>query len=203
MSKLITRESTALWVGRRWEDTVGDMGGDKVRRMINEAKAHGVSPFRQVTQVLPNGTEVPIEYTTVKLGPRGGLMAVGKSLRVVAELQARLVSTQQKLERDYWKLRDFENRYKHLLDVSDDPVLVLNASTLRVIEANPAAQQLLGMADKRKDDLTNRDISADLPAQERSALQASRAMCGRPARRRPSLCTWDRQQSAALRAAPS
>lgn len=172
ISKLITRESTAPWVGRRWEDTVGDMGGDKVRRMISEAKAHGVSPFRQVTQLLPNGTEVPIEYTTVKLGARGGLMAVGKSLRVVAELQARLVSTQQKLERDYWKLRDFENRYKHLLDVSDDPVLVLNASTLRVIEANPAAQQLLGTTgDKRKDDFTNRDIAADLPAQERSALQ--------------------------------
>lgn len=171
MSKMITRESTDPWVGRRWEDTVGDMGGDKVRRMISEAKTHGVSPFRQVTQLLPNGTEVPIEYTTVKLGARGGLMAVGKSLRVVAELQARLVSTQQKLERDYWKLRDFENRYKHLLDVSDDPVLVLNATSLRVIEANSAAQQMLGTGDKRKDDLTNRDITADLPAQERTALQ--------------------------------
>lgn len=171
ISKLITRESTDPWVGRRWEDTVGDMGGDKVRRMISEAKANGVSPFRQVTQLLPNGTEVPIEYTTVKLGARGGLMAVGKSLRVVAELQARLISTQQKLERDYWRLRDFENRYKHLLDVSDDPVLVLNANSLRVIEANPAAQLLLGTGDKRKDDLTNRDIAADLPAQERSALQ--------------------------------
>ena len=171
ISKLITRESTDPWVGRRWEDTVGDMGGDKVRRMISEAKANGVSPFRQVTQLLPNGSEVPIEYTTVKLGARGGLMAVGKSLRVVAELQARLVSTQQKLERDYWKLRDFENRYKHLLDVSDDPVLVLNATTLRVVEANPAAMQLLSTGDKRRDDLANRDITADLPAQERASLQ--------------------------------
>jgi transcriptional regulator PpsR len=171
VSKMFVRDSTDSWVGQRWEDTVGDVGGDKVRRMISEAKTHGVSPFRQVTQLFPNGAEMPIEYTTVKLGPKGGLMAVGKSLRAVAELQARLVSTQQKMERDYWKLRDFESRYKHLLEVSDDPVLVLNASTFRILEANPAASLLLAAGDKRREDLANRDFSAELTAQDRNSFQ--------------------------------
>lgn len=172
VSKLVARENIQGWVGRRWEDTVGDVGGDKIRRMIEDAKTLGVSSFRQVSQLFPSGLEMPMEYTTVKLGARGGLMAVGKSLRAVAELQARLISTQQKMERDYWKLRDFESRYKHLLDVSDEPVLVLNAATMRIVEANPAAQQIFNHGEKRKDDLANRDITADLTAQERSAFQS-------------------------------
>jgi transcriptional regulator PpsR len=93
-------------------------------------------------------------------------MAVGKSLRAVAELQARLISTQQKMERDYWKLRDFESRYKHLLEVSEEPVLVLNAQTLRVLEANPAALNLLGRTDRKRDD-TAREFIAELTPQER------------------------------------
>jgi len=170
VSRLMPRETVEAWVGRRWDETVAAVGGDKVRRMIEDAKAQGVSSFRQVTQLFPSGTEMPIEYTTVRLGPQGELMAVGKSLRAVAELQSRLVSTQQKLERDHWKLREVENRYKHLLEVSDEPVLVLNAATLRIVEANPAAQQLLGVGDRRREDLANRDITGDLSPQERTAF---------------------------------
>lgn len=171
VSKLVARESMQELVGRRWEETVGDVGGEKVRRMIQDAKTLGVSGFRQVTQLFPSGLQVPIEYTTVKFGPKGGLMAVGKSLRAVAELQARLVSTQQKMERDYWKLRDIESRYKHLLEASDEPVLLLNSTTLRIVEANPAAQQLFSTGDRRKDDVTQRDVMADLSPQDRTALQ--------------------------------
>lgn len=171
VSKNVARESIDAWVGRRWEDTVGDVGGDKVRRMIHDAKTQGVSPFRQVTQLFPSGVEMAIEYTTVKVGAKGGLMAVGKSLRAVAELQARLVATQQKLERDYWKLRDLESRYKHILEVSEEPVLVLNANTLRIVDANPAAHQLLGGNDRRRDDIASRDITADLSPQERTGFQ--------------------------------
>ncbi|RTL73049.1 MAG: transcriptional regulator PpsR [Hyphomicrobiales bacterium] len=170
VSKQVARENIESWVGRRWEETVGGVGSDKIRRMIQDAKATGVSSFRQVTQLFPSGFEMPMEYTTVRLAAKGGLMAVGKSLRAVAELQSRLISTQQKMERDYWKLRDFETRYKHLLEVSDEPVLVLNSTTLRIIDANPAAQRLLSNSEKRKDDLTNRDITADLSAQERNAF---------------------------------
>ena len=80
-----------------------------------------------------------MEYTTVLLGGRAGLLAIGKSLQAVAELQARLIAAQQAMERDYWKLREVETRYRLLFDASHEPVVLLNAGDLRILQANPAA----------------------------------------------------------------
>jgi transcriptional regulator PpsR len=99
-------------------------------------------------------------------------MAVGKSLRAVAELQSRLVVAQQTMERDYWKLRQVETRYRQLFEASDEPVLLLNASTLRVAEANPAAIPLFSQSSRKREGLTGRDILPTLSSQERTALIA-------------------------------
>jgi transcriptional regulator PpsR len=146
VSSSIAKEGLEGWVGRRWTDTVGDMAGDQVRRMVEDARDRGVSAFLQVTQRFPSGIEVPIEYTTVRLGGQAGLIAVGKSLQAVQELQTRLMAAQQAREQDYWKLREIETRSRLLFDASSEAVLVISASDLRVIESNPAAIRELGLA---------------------------------------------------------
>jgi transcriptional regulator PpsR len=65
-------------------------------------------------------------------------------LRATAALQQRLVEAQQSMERDYWKFRHAETRYRHLFQVASEAVLVVDATTQKVIEANPAAARLLG-----------------------------------------------------------
>ena len=110
LSRSLSDEGIEGWLGKRWNDTVVDSGGEKVRRMLNDAREQGVSAFRQVTQRFPSGLELPMEYTTVLLGGRAGLLAVGKNLQAVAELQARLIAAQQAMERDYWKMREVETR---------------------------------------------------------------------------------------------
>ena len=114
--------------------------------MVEEARRVGVSSFSQVTQRFPSGLELPIEYTTVRLGTKAGLIAVGKNLQAVAELQSRLLATQHAREQDYWKLRDIETRSRLLFDASNEAVLLLRADTLRIAEANPAAIRALGIA---------------------------------------------------------
>jgi transcriptional regulator PpsR len=146
VSASIAREGLEGWVGRRWTDTVGDLAGDQVRRMVEDARDRGVSAFLQVTQRFPSGIELPIEYTTVRLGGQAGLVAVGKSLQAVQELQTRLIAAQQAREQDYWKLREIEMRSRLLFDASSEAVLVISASDLRIIEANPAAIRELGLA---------------------------------------------------------
>src|SRR5262249_43732604 len=130
------------------------------------------SAFRQVTQLFPSGLELPMEYATVKLGPKAGLMAVGKNLSAVAELQSRLISTQQAMERDYWKLREVEARYKHLFEASDEAVILLNAGNSRVADANPAAAQALGLGPRRREDASGREFLSELSQQERNAFNA-------------------------------
>ena len=139
LSRSLSEEVVKSWLGKSWNETITDNGGDKVRRMLTDAREQGVSAFRQVTQRFPSGLELPMEYTTVLLGGRAGLLAIGKSLQAVAELQARLIAAQQAMERDYWKLREVETRYRLLFDASQEPVVLLKAADLRIIQANPAA----------------------------------------------------------------
>jgi transcriptional regulator PpsR len=50
------------------------------------------------------------------------------------------------MERDYWKLREVETRYRLLFNASNEAVLLVRAADLHVVEANPAAVTALGLA---------------------------------------------------------
>ncbi|WP_295448677.1 transcriptional regulator PpsR [uncultured Thiodictyon sp.] len=145
LSNLFAAEGVADWIGTAWADTVSESDGDGLRRMLEYARGTGVCAFRNVTQHFPSGLQLPVEYTTVLLGGHTGFLAVGKNLRAVAELQSRLVEAQQAMERDYWKLREVETRYRLLFNSSRDAVLLLRAANLRIVDLNPAAAQALGM----------------------------------------------------------
>ncbi len=145
LSNGFSGERVAEWIGSPWADTVAESDSESLRRMLADARRTGVCAFRPLTQRFPSGLELPIEYTTVRLDDHRGLIAVGKNLRAVAELQARLVEAQQAMERDYWKLREVETRYRLLFNSSSDAVLLLKAANLSIAELNPAAAQALGI----------------------------------------------------------
>ena len=172
VSSAIADEQTQSWVGRLWTDVVGEFGSEKVRRIVDDARTTGVSAFRQVTQRFPSGLELPIEYTAVRLGEKGGLLAIGKSLNAVAELQTRLIAAQQVMERDYWKLREVETRYRLLFDASNEAVVLLKASTLRIVEANPAALSALDLAALNPERVAGRDFMAQIAPDERTGFEA-------------------------------
>ncbi len=92
---------------------------------------------------------MPILYSAVQVGKDGRVVAVGRDLRAIAALQQRLVDAQQSMERDYWRLRQVETRYRFLFQMASEAVLVIDATSLRVVEANPAAGQLFGDASRR------------------------------------------------------
>jgi len=166
LSNAISDERVTEWLGRPWSETVVDVGENKVRSMVEDAQSIGVSAFREVTQRFPSGLELPIEYTAVRVGPDGGLIAIGKSLHAVAELQSRLVAAQQAMERDYWKLREVETRYRLLFDASEEAVVLVRASNLHIVEANPAAIRALGISPG------DRAFLLELPAADRAPLEA-------------------------------
>ncbi|MEQ8234361.1 MAG: transcriptional regulator PpsR [Gammaproteobacteria bacterium] len=162
----------ADWIGRAWSETVADVGADKVRRLIDDASAQGVSAFRQVNQKFPGGAEILMEYTAVRLGDRASLIAVGKSLQAVAQLQERLVAAQQAMERDYWKLRQVETRYQRLFQSSSEAVLVVSQPDCRIIEANPAAARALDPDGTRGAGANGVSLLEALAPDEQRALQA-------------------------------
>ena len=46
------------------------------------------------------------------------------------------------MERDYWRLREAETRYRHLFETSSEAVLIIDGLTQKVLEANPVARTL-------------------------------------------------------------
>ncbi len=127
------------WVGRPWNETVGFESKLKIDSLLREAAGAGLSKRRQVNHVLADGADFPVSYTALRLGRSGDIVAVGRDMRHVSALQQRLVEAQQSLERDYWRLRHVETRYRLLFQLSTDGILVIDATTLKVLDANGAA----------------------------------------------------------------
>lgn len=167
LSPAMAGETVDGWLGQPW----AEIGGDKVRRMVDDARSSGISAFRQINQRFPSGTEIPLEFTTVLLGGRAGMLAIGKNLQAVAELQSRLISAQQTMERDYWKLREVETRYRLVFDASDEAVLIVSASNLRIVEANRTAIEALSSTRRRSEDIVGRELMHDIVAEDRDAVR--------------------------------
>jgi transcriptional regulator PpsR len=160
------------WIGRRWIETVSDSGASKVQRLVADAREQRVSAFRQVPQRFPSGIELLIEYTAVRLGPRSGLVAVGKNLQAVGALQASVVAAQQAVERDYWRLRNIETRYRLLFNASSEASVLLESSSLRVLEANAAAARALRPGLSAVESIEGSEIAAEFAPADREGLLA-------------------------------
>ena len=140
----------ADWVGSAWIDTVTVESRPKVVEMIAAIGTDPTPRWRQVNHAAAGG-DVPVRYLVMALGDRhdasGRLIAIGRDMRGAAAMQQRLLQTQQSLERDYIRLRQAETRYRLLFDMASEPVLIVDAETRRIREANPAAHRLLDASD--------------------------------------------------------
>lgn len=137
------------WVGRSWAETVTVESRPKVAELLSDAAKKRARRWRHINHPSTRGADVPVLYSAVSLGSDGGVIAIGRDLRSVATLQQQLVDAQQSMERDYSRLRHLETRYRLLFQMGSEAVLIVDATTQRVLEANPAAAKLIGESGKR------------------------------------------------------
>lgn len=166
-------EDTGRWIGLPWVETVTPESRGKVEALMRDVAQTGVSRRRQVNHPMMSGTDLPVAYTAVRLsGKQGGLVAVGRDMRTIASLQQRLVETQQALERDYWRLRHVETRYRLLFQVSSEAILVVDSSNRRIVDANDAAGRLF---DRSTDKLIGRTFPIGVDPESEPALEQALA----------------------------
>jgi transcriptional regulator PpsR len=111
--------------------------------MLAAARRGEVQHWRQVNHPSRDG-DVPIRYAVLSVNGGEHRIAFGRDLREAGKLQQRLLQVQQSLERDYLRMRQLEARYRMLFERSTEPVMIVEAGTLRIREANPAAHVLVG-----------------------------------------------------------
>ncbi len=162
------------WLGRLWIDTVTVESRPKIESLLEDAFAGKPGRQRQVNHPSPRGQDLPVTYSVVKLrgSARGCVIVFGRDMRPAAVLQQRVVNAQQAMERDYWRLRDAETRYRLLFQIGTDAMLIVDGATYRITEANAAANELFG-------DSVATLVGASFPIGfDRAGMQAAQVLLG-------------------------
>lgn len=137
------------WVGQKFVETVTSECTNKVTDMLDEARKGETSRAREINHSMPHNDDTPVSYTAAKLNDNGDVIIFGQHIAEIAALQRRLMSSQLAMEREFSRLRGAESRYRAIFQLSDSPKIVVDASSLRVIDINPAASLVLGKGTQR------------------------------------------------------
>lgn len=138
-------EDFAELIERRWIDTVTSESRRKVEELLRDASGKAESRWREINQQCARG-QIPFRYVALDAGRDGRVIALGRDLRGDAALQQRLLHAQQSMERDYIRLRQAESRYRVLFQITSEAVIIVDQASRKVMEANPAAGEMLGIA---------------------------------------------------------
>ena len=186
------------WVGSAFVDTVTQDTRGKIESLLREVNDTGVSRRREVNLPGAGDTSIPVVFAAIRLGRDGPVLAVGRDMRAIAAIQQRFLDAQQELERDYWRQRQAEARYRQLFQVATDAVLVVDAASLVVIEANRAAAELF---DRTPAQLAGRPAVLAIDPASRPAVEellAAARASGQPAEIRARLAPPEGQPAVVL-----
>ena len=124
------------------------------------------------------GSESPVKYTFHRIGPDGAILLLGHDLRPIAEMQQQLVEAQLSLERDYEAQREYDTRFRVLMENTSEAILFVSVATGEIIEANAAA---VALVDRPIESLVGNQLSGCFEGRKRGDMVealASQAISG-------------------------
>ena len=132
------------WEGLLLPEVLTEESRRKVETRIGDLAAGRGSVMAELNHVSQQNWDFPVRYAMHRIGPDGSILMLGRDLRPVAEVQQQLVAAQLALERDYEAQRELDTRYRVLMEMTRDPVMLVSMSSGRITDLNPAAALLLG-----------------------------------------------------------
>ncbi len=172
-------ELFSQWVGKALTDLVLPDSRSKIVELLRVTALEGVSRWRQVNALVGAGNALPFALSAARVGEggrAGQVLVLMRDLQPTSRLQQQLVEAQQRLESIFDKQRFAETRQSVFFQIASEPMLVVEEATLRVLEANSAAQELFAEPQSsKKPNAKDRQIKSLLDhfsASSRTALQA-------------------------------
>ena len=162
------------WIGQSWVQTVAKDSHKKIEALLRDGDSSESPRWRQVNHASESGPSLPLSYCAVKVdsaskeGPSSHSVVYGRDLRPIVALQQSLVDAQQASLNEHWRLRDAQSRFRHIFHVSSDAILLIDAASQKVQEANPAA---LGLFEPVVRKLVNSSFPVGFDASSHEALQ--------------------------------
>ncbi len=163
----------AAWEGSDLRDYLTPESLPKFEAQMEAlAKGDGKGVAVELNHTDPALAEFPVRYTFHRIGPDGAILMLGRDLRPIAEMQQQLIKAQMALERDYEAQREYDTRYRVLMDRTQDAMVFVSIGTGRVTDANAAAGQILGLA---REDLIGNAFAAEFDTRRRGEVMESLA----------------------------
>ena len=133
------------WRGQRWHELCIEEHKERAKNALDAATRTPNTPNRVDLNICASDSndELPMSFRLIQPADGEGVIAVGRDLRVVSDLRQQVLNAQHAMEQDYWALRQMENRYLRLLELTSDGILVVDEATGRVLEANSQANAML------------------------------------------------------------
>jgi transcriptional regulator PpsR len=158
------------WSGHGIYELVTEESRQKVSDMLARARSDEAPRWREVNHLTGGAEDFPVRYAAVPTGEGGGVILLGRDLRMVAQLQQRLVQAQLTMEQDYERIRQIETRYRVLFETTHEALLIVSSETGRILDANSAAARLFA---REVQDLTNRVFANRFDPASQAELEAT------------------------------
>jgi transcriptional regulator PpsR len=134
----------ADWEGMSLPDVLTEESRRKLEARIADLSAGRRAVMAELNHGSVQVWDFPVRYAMHRIGDDGSILMIGRDLRPLAEVQQQLVTAQLALERDYEAQREMDTRYRVLMEMTRDPVMLVSMSTGRISDLNPTAALLLG-----------------------------------------------------------
>jgi transcriptional regulator PpsR len=157
----LEKETLDDCIGRHWVDLVSVESKPKVNTLFQDAISGKKARGREINLVLSSGIELPLQFSAVNAGPVGWILALGRDLRPIAKLQQKVIDLQRSTEREYARVRNAETRYRMLFQLSSEPLVIVEAGSTRITEANPAAGSLFDLPTGKVTGANLRDLFSE------------------------------------------
>lgn len=135
----------AAWRGQPVESVVRGSSRPLLKKMLQSARDGNPATRFDINHLLDGGRDLPVQYSAFSVGG-GQTVLLGRDLRVVAELQSRLLANRQSLERNTRSQRQAEAHYRLLFETASEAIVIVDAGSGKIREANPRAAAILGFA---------------------------------------------------------
>ena len=130
------------WVGRDVRDTLTTESVSKFDARVMGSKTPIIEAM-ELNHGDSQNQDYPIRYACSRLED-GKILMLGRDLNAIAEVQQELTSMQLELERERQNQRQFESKYRLLMQYSRDALMLIDADSGHIVDTNAASLELLG-----------------------------------------------------------
>jgi transcriptional regulator PpsR len=134
------------WEGRRLSELLTSESVPKLTARLGQLHQAepGTSFNLEINHSDPVLGEFPVRYVLHRIGPEGAILMLGRDLRPLADMQQKLVMAQMALEKDHETQREMDTRYRVLMEMTRDAIVLVSMSTGRITDVNAAGALMLG-----------------------------------------------------------